>query len=413
MWRDRTNLYKSPKQLFISYRQSYSHHPTAKKSRIAGGFGDNGESEETRGLMSAGAFDDGDAVIEMDRLPPRWLDVQDQVAEWLENITKQIKKLDQLHQKHVLPGFDDEQVKRREEREIEAMTQEITRGFQTCQRAIRRIDNMVKESQQTGSLSRGEETMAQNLKVSLATKVGDSSALFRKKQSAYLKSISYHLVATACAQRLTAFPELRTLGGMNSPLDRAASPVQNPYTDPSLMDSEIDRNSAQSTLLQTKQKQRSTGLHDSTIAQREREIEDIAQGIIDLSNIFQELQTMVIDQGSMLDRIDYNVENMAVEVKHAEKELKVATGYQKKSTKRKIILLLVLIVAGMFILLMIKPRNRNAPAVTPAPAPVTPPEPAIRPPERLRRHLVLNELIGARKDWRRRKRSPIESLKSQ
>lgn len=140
--------------------------------------------------MSAGAFDDRDAVIEMDRLPPRWLDVQDQVNEWLDNISKQIKKLDQLCQKHVLPGFDDEQVKRREEREIEAMTQEITRGFQTCQRAIRRIDNMVKESHQTGSLSRGEETMAQNLKVSLATKVGDSSALFRKKQSAYLRSTS-------------------------------------------------------------------------------------------------------------------------------------------------------------------------------------------------------------------------------
>lgn len=196
---------------------------------------------------------------------------------------------------------------------------------------------------------------------------------------------------------------------MNSPLDRAASPVQNPYTDPSLMDSEIDRSSAQTTLLQTKQKQRSTGLHDSTIAQREREIEDIAQGIIDLSNIFQELQTMVIDQGSMLDRIDYNVENMAVEVKQAEKELKVATGYQKKSTKRKIILLLVLIVAGMFILLMIKPKGRSSPAVTPAPAPVTPtePEPAIRPPGRLRRNVVWDELIGTRKDWRRRKRTTI------
>jgi syntaxin 16 len=198
---------------------------------------------------------------------------------------------------------------------------------------------------------------------------------------------------------------------MNSPLDRAASPVQNPYTDPSLMDSEIDRSSAQTTLLQTKQKQRSTGLHDSTIAQREREIEDIAQGIIDLSNIFQELQTMVIDQGSMLDRIDYNVENMTTEVKQADKELKVATGYQKKSTKRKIILLLVLIVAGMFILLMLKPKSRSAPAVTPAPAPVapiTPPEPAIRPPEQLRRNLVSDELIGTRKDWRRRKRASVE-----
>jgi len=177
------------------------------------------------------------------------------------------------------------------------------------------------------------------------------------------------------------------------------------------MDSEIDRSSAQTTLLQTKQKQRSTGLHDSTIAQREREIEDIAQGIIDLSNIFQELQTMVIDQGSMLDRIDYNVENMTTEVKAADKELKVATGYQKKSTKRKIILLLVLIVAGMFILLMLKPKSRSAPAVTPAPPappPVTPPEPAIRPPERLRRSMVADEPIGTRKDWRRRKQASVK-----
>lgn len=200
---------------------------------------------------------------------------------------------------------------------------------------------------------------------------------------------------------------------MNSPLDRAASPIQNPYTDPSLMDSEIDRSSAQNTLLQTKQKQRSAGLHDSTIAQREREIEDIAQGIIDLSNIFQELQTMVIDQGSMLDRIDYNVENMAVEVKQAEKELKVATGYQKKSTKRKIILLLVLIVAGMFILLLIKPKRRDGPAVAPAPAPVPPEVAPVAPPRLLRRERVLDEMFNTRKDWRRRKRRSTRLLELQ
>ncbi|MGG6496153.1 UNVERIFIED_CONTAM: hypothetical protein NY603_24875, partial [Bacteroidetes bacterium 56_B9] len=88
---------------------------------------------------------------------------------------------------------------------------------------------------------------------------------------------------------------------------------------------------------------------DAQIEQREREIEKIAQGVIDLSNLFQELNTMVIDQGTVLDRIDYNVERTAEHVKEADKELKVATGYQERSTKRKIILLLVLIVAGMFI----------------------------------------------------------------
>ena len=139
--------------------------------------------------MSTGAYeDDGDAVIEMDLLPPRWLDIQDQVTDLLANITQQMKRLEQLHQKHVLPGFDDEDVKRREERDIEKMTQDITRAFQSCQKAIQRIDSMVKESVQQGSINRGEETMARNLKISLASRVGEVSALFRKKQSAYLKS---------------------------------------------------------------------------------------------------------------------------------------------------------------------------------------------------------------------------------
>lgn len=139
--------------------------------------------------MSSGAFeDDGDAVIEMDLLPPRWLDVQDEITDHLAEIAKQTRKLDQLHQKHVLPGFDDEDVKKREEREIEQLTQEITRGFQRCQQAIKRIETMVREAKQQGNINQGEEVMAQNLKISLATRVGEVSAMFRKKQSAYLKS---------------------------------------------------------------------------------------------------------------------------------------------------------------------------------------------------------------------------------
>jgi syntaxin 16 len=142
--------------------------------------------------MSAGAYeDDGDAVIEMDLLPPRWLDIQDEVTDLLADIATQTRKLEQLHQKHVLPGFDDEAVKKKEEREIEKITQQITRQFQACQKAIKRIEGMVTEARGTGGISKGEETMAQNLKVSLASRVGDASTMFRKKQSAYLRSMLF------------------------------------------------------------------------------------------------------------------------------------------------------------------------------------------------------------------------------
>lgn len=141
--------------------------------------------------MSAGAFEgDQDAVIEMDVLPPRWLDIQDEVTDMLDEISRKTTQLDPLHSKHVLPGFDDEAVKMKEEREIERLTQDITRLFQNCQRAIKRVEAAVKDSRTRGDLGKAEETMARNLQISLATRVGEVSAVFRKKQSIYLKSMT-------------------------------------------------------------------------------------------------------------------------------------------------------------------------------------------------------------------------------
>lgn len=124
----------------------------------------------------------------MDLLPPRWIDIQDEVTEILTTITLKAANLEKLHQKHVLPGFDDEHVKQQEERNIERLTQEITRGFHECQKAIQRIEKMVKEAQMAGSLSKGDETMAKNIQVALAARVQEVSASFRKKQSNYLSS---------------------------------------------------------------------------------------------------------------------------------------------------------------------------------------------------------------------------------
>ncbi|RYP27960.1 hypothetical protein DL767_007425 [Monosporascus sp. MG133] len=387
MWRDRTNLY-------ISYRQSYAHHPAKKKryggpgpslgggggrhssssSSRRGRFGNGSGGEDQQGLLSpytpaADAYydhdGDGAAVIEMDVLPPRWADVGDEVSELLGDIARKSQALERLHQKHVLPGFNDDDddlgARRAEEGEIERLTQAITRGFHDCHRAIQRVDRIVRDS--GGTMTRAEEVMAKNVQVSLAARVQEASANFRKKQSAYLK-------------------KLRGMSGLSvtSPIpgDRSSTPVGGPSgtsisssssayaADPSLLESDADRSYSQSALRQAtmhqqqQQQLRAGNRNDAAIAQREREIEDIAQGIIELSDLFRDLHTMVIDQGTMLDRIDYNVERMAVDVKAADRELVVAAGYQRRTTKRRLILLLLLLIAGAIILLVLKPkRNRG------------------------------------------------------
>lgn len=102
---------------------------------------------------------------------------------------------------------------------------------------------------------------------------------------------------------------------MTTPLDRAGSPSQL-YQD---SDPSADISFSQSALQQSA----TLTSNDAAIMQREREITDIAKGIIELADIFKELQTMVIDQGTLLDRIDYNVEQMSVHIKAADKEMTV------------------------------------------------------------------------------------------
>ena len=147
--------------------------------------------EDRRGLLSTGAYDadDGDAVIEMDLLPPRWADVSDEVSELLADIAHKNQKLERLHQKHVLPGFNDDDAKKSEEREIEQLTQSITRGFHDCHRCIQRVEQMVREGKANSQISHADEVMAKNIQVNLATRVQEASSGFRKKQSTYLKSM--------------------------------------------------------------------------------------------------------------------------------------------------------------------------------------------------------------------------------
>jgi len=155
---------------------------------------------------------------------------------------------------------------------------------------------------------------------------------------------------------------LRGSAGLGSPSpggERATTPLPNSYVDPPLYESDADKFYSQSAPQATSH-QKMLHSNDKVIAKREREIEDIAQGIIDLSDLFRDLQAMVIDQGTLLDRIDYNVECMTTEVKGAEKELVRAAGYQKKSTKRRLILLLLLIIGGLIILLIIKPKRQSS-----------------------------------------------------
>lgn len=71
----------------------------------------------------------------------------------------------------------------------------------------------------------------------------------------------------------------------------------------------------------TEQQMELVSANDRVIEERSKEIQDVVKSIHQLAEIFRELQTMVIDQGTLLDRIDYNIEQVSGSMKAAHEEL--------------------------------------------------------------------------------------------
>lgn len=60
---------------------------------------------------------------------------------------------------------------------------------------------------------------------------------------------------------------------------------------------------------------------------RDRELTEIAKSIATLAELFKDLSSLVIDQGTLLDSVEYNIEQTAVHMSESVKELDIATRF--------------------------------------------------------------------------------------
>ena len=69
-----------------------------------------------------------------------------------------------------------------------------------------------------------------------------------------------------------------------------------------------------------------------------REIERLANDMAELKETFQIVNTMVYEQGSVIQAVENYVENVSGQVQNASAELNNAANYQKRTMKKKGIL---------------------------------------------------------------------------
>ncbi|WWC73846.1 uncharacterized protein I206_107818 [Kwoniella pini CBS 10737] len=310
---------------YLSVRDSSSTYSSKvrKSDRQYGDTIDIGDDEEQIGLIG------NSSTIPGKGLPPKWVDISDEVEEILSRAKIKISVLDKLHAKHVLPGFTDRTA---EEREIERQTSDITRDFRRC-------TSLISSVQPTNRATRVEITTAKNVQRGLAQKVQDLSGMFRKKQRVYMQKLQGHAIKN---KDLMVASGAITLKGVD------------------LLDELEEDEQASHNQMQSQSQQQSTSAIDIDIQQRSNEITQIASSISELADLFRDLGNLVVEQGTVLDSVEYNVQMTARELKGAEEELKVAQRYQANTGRRKCILFLFLCILGLIIILIYKPRSNSS-----------------------------------------------------
>lgn len=87
---------------------------------------------------------------------------------------------------------------------------------------------------------------------------------------------------------------------------------------------------------------------------RNEEVTKIVQSIYSLNELFKQFQGLVIEQGSLLDRIDANIENTAQAVSEGNKHLEEANRKQESSCFNKLRLILAILITLLLAVFFIK-----------------------------------------------------------
>lgn len=271
-----------------------------------------------------------------------------------------------LHARHLLrPTFDDQ---RDDECEIEVLSQIVSKLIASTHRHIQCVRSSL------GVGSKVEQRLTANAVECALLQLQDLTVKFRNSQNAYLLQLNSREERSQKYFDNNEFTNVELGGGDHNdelanfgdsfdnflqPLDGGATTTTNGRnTNTYLFDDdeqEIDDHFKKPVANRMTQQQLLLFEEENTrLAQhREEEVTKIVKSIYDLNDIFKDLGHMVHEQGTIMDRIDYNVEQTQTRVSEGLRQLQRAEMYQRKNRKMCIILILAAVTFLMLLLLIL------------------------------------------------------------
>ncbi|GLV39586.1 Syntaxin 16 [Carabus blaptoides fortunei] len=258
---------------------------------------------------------------------PPWMDQLDKAHSTMSKLETKINELNGLHSRHLhRPTLDDSS---EEEMLIERVTTDISMMFNSAHRLIQHIKSHNIDGGAT------DQRLTNNVTRSLVSRLQELSMMFRSAQRTYLQQINSR------EERSKLYFDDDDI--QNDRFDSEDATIDSHF----VMSNQHSQQQQQMLLLQLEEEnaQRAT--------EREHEVNNIVKSIVDLNDIFKELAHMVADQGTILDRIDYNIEQCQTQVYEGMKQLQRADRYQRGNRKMCCIIILAATSILLIILLII------------------------------------------------------------
>ncbi|ONK58916.1 uncharacterized protein A4U43_C08F1040 [Asparagus officinalis] len=247
-------------------------------------------------------------------LPPAWVDVSEEISVNMQRARAKMLELGKAHSKALMPSFGDS---REDHHVIEVLTHEITDLLRKSEKRLQMLSS---------SEHSEDSNVRRNVQRLLATDLQNLSMEFRKKQSSYLKRL-----------------RLQKEGQDDVDLEMNMNGTKSKMED----DGFDDIGFSETHMSKLKKSEAFT-------QEREREIVQVVESVNELALIMKDLSVLVIDQGTIIDRIDYNVQNVAASVEEGYKQLQKAERTQKKGGMVMCATVLVIMCFVMLLLLILK-----------------------------------------------------------
>ncbi|KAF3436500.1 hypothetical protein FNV43_RR23592 [Rhamnella rubrinervis] len=247
-------------------------------------------------------------------LPPDWVDYSEEVAANIQYAQYKMAELVKAHYKVLTPSFGEDS---EEQHTIATLTHEITDLLRRSEKILQKF---------SADESSEDYNVRKNVQRSLATNLKNISVDLRRKQSTYMRILQ---------QQIEGHDKVDLEMNLN---DNKSRMEDDEFGDLGFNEHQMSelKKSVQFT------------------EERERAIKQVVESFNELAQIMKDLSVLVIDQGTIVDRIDYNIQNVATSVEEGVKQLQKAERTQKKGGMVRCATILVIMCFVMLVLLILK-----------------------------------------------------------